>query len=84
MTSKDYDDYLTSAQDVDVPLEEIGEDILTEDFPTTDAGQVAFTITEHKQSDKAYASIVNTRVIMNQMGACLSQQQITYLRISNS
>ena len=66
---------MTSAQDVDVPLEEVGEDILTEDFPTTDAGQIAYTITEHGQSDKAFASVVNTRVIMNQMGACLSRSK---------
>ena len=65
-----YDDFLTSAQNVDVPLGEEGEDVIPESIPTTDVGEYAFEIEQHEDSDK-YATLVNARVIINQLGVCL-------------
>ena len=69
-----FDDFLTSAQNVDVCLGEEGEDVVPETFPTTNVGEYAYEIEQHHESDK-YATLVNARVIINQMGACLSRRK---------
>ena len=53
---------------------EEGEDVVPATFPTTDVGEYAFEIEQHNASDK-YATLVNARVIINQMGACLSRRK---------
>ena len=72
ITTDEMDEFVTSADTVD----HNEEDIITDNIPTTDFGEYAYTI----EDDSPKGSNINGHVILNQCGSILTRKDSTIER----